>query len=672
LVSDGETNILDGVSANLLGDIIVGTNHPFTMLVLTNGATVANTNGNLIIGQSSFASNNAVIVVGPGSLWTNRGTQVGYFGAANQLSILGGGAVSNRGVCTIGSSSQSNVVLVSDAGSMFQNSSIVLGHGGSGNQLVVSNGAVVRANSTYVEDNAGSNNAIILTGAGSWLTNQNYFQLGGNGSSNSLTIADGAALADANGYVGYSSGLGNRAVVDGPKSLWMNTSDLTVGYGSPCNLLIITNGARVFNGTCYIGYSSSSVGSSNTVVIAGAGSFWTNRYSLYVGYGGSNCRLFITNGGSVVSSYGYVAGFSSSASNQVIVADPGSVWKTLYSLSIGAYGNGANQLIISNFGTVLAAGLSAPYQTNGFNILISGGNLIVTNSIQLLGLGPSFFTLDSGLVAASYLSSFQTAFDFRAGTLQLQNSQVSGTSPFTIGDGARQATLELLNYGSHTFLSGNLVVSSNATLKGVGTIRAKVTVSSGATISPSPSWGSSVGSMVVYGDVLLSPGSTNFMGLNGNGNYAKYDYFFGMSNLTYGGTLLLTNISGQLTQGSSFRLYSASNYSGAFSAIMPASPGQGLKWNTNELNVDGVLRVVALHSPLPTIAAAQSSRSNIQIRVSGGIPYDTCFLLTTTNIQSVTGWEFCDTNRFDSLGRAIFNRAISTEERERFFRVQVE
>lgn len=658
LVSDGRTNILDGVSTNLSGDIIVGNIDRFTLLVITNGATVSNTNGNLIIGQNSVASSNAVVVVGAGSTWINGGTRVGYFGSGNRLSILHGGAVSNAGVCTIGSSSQSNLVIVSDAGSLFRNSSIVLGHGG--NQLVVSNGAVVSANSTYAQ---GSNSAIILTGAGSWLTNQYDFQLGASGFSNALTITDGAALADGIGQIG--NGLGNRVVVDGPQSFWMNYGDLSIS--SPCNLIIITNGARSFASSAYLS------GSSNTVVVAGSGSFWTNRFDLYVGYGGSNCRLFITNGGSVVSSHGYVSGFFSSVSNQVIVADPGSVWKTLSSLTIGgASGNGANELIISNSGTVLAPTLTVNGGPLGFNVLISGGNLVVTNTIRLFGAGPSFFTLDSGLVTAENLSSSQTTLDFRAGTLRLHSSQVDGTSPFRIGNGAAEATLELINYSSHNFLSRSLVVSSNATLKGVGTIWANVTVSNGGTLSPSPSWGSSVGSMIVCGNLLLSPGSTNIMGLNGTGNYAKFDYFVGISNVTYGGTLLLTNIAGQLAPGNSFRLFSASNYSGAYSAIIPPSPGPGLKWNTNELNVDGVLRVVAVHPLPPTIAGLQSSRTNIQIRVSGGVPYDPCYLLTTTNIQSAAGWEFCDTNRFDSGGVSIFNRPISPIEKERYFRAQVE
>ena len=205
----------------------------------------------------------------------------------------------------------------------------------------------------------------------------------------------------------------------------MNHSELHIGQGSAGNLLIITNGASLSDQSGYIS------GFSNTVVIAGAGSLWTNRYNLYVGYGGSTCRLFITNGGSVVSYNGYVSGFFSSVSNQVIVADPGSIWKTLSSLTIGgASGNGANELIISNSGTVLASGLTANGGPLGFNVLISGGNLVLTNSIRLFGAGPSFFKLDSGLARSLPTTFLRPKRRSIFGRERYScTAQVDGTSP---------------------------------------------------------------------------------------------------------------------------------------------------------------------------------------------------------------------------------------------------
>jgi hypothetical protein len=143
------------------------------------------------------------------------------------------------------------------------------------------------------------------------------------------------------------------------------------------------------------------------------------------------------------------------------------------------------------------------------------------------------------------------------------------------------------------------------------------------------------------------------------------------SNVVCGGTVVLTNVAGVLTNGSSFRLYSARNYSGAFSAILPSSPGPGLKWNTNKLTVDGVLRVVALNPPAPTLGGVQVLGTAIQISASGGIPYDPCYLLTTTNIGSPSVWEYAGTNWFDSAGNAIFNPPFSSEAL-RFFRLLAE
>jgi T5SS/PEP-CTERM-associated repeat protein len=501
---------------------------------------------------------------------------------------------------------------------------------------------------------------VIVTGPGSLLTNQTDFRLGQIGFSNLLLLTDGGTLADNFGYIGNSFGPGNQAIIDGPHSCWTNRSDFYAGYGSARNQLIISDGARLFDASGYVGYG----GNSNTVIVTGADSLWTNRSSFYVGFGGQSSQLFITNGGAVISVNSYIAGQSSSLSNRVVVTDPGSFWKTSQTLSIGSSGSGANQLIVSNSGSVFASDISVRGGPFGFSLVVAGGNIIVTNSLMLFGLGPDFLTLNSGLIAADTLTLQGTKFEFNGGTLQTRNTSVYDTNLF-IGNGSAQATFDLLSSGSH-FFSGGLIISSNAVLRGVGTIGGDVFVSNGGTLSP----GSSLGQIAVNGNLVFSDGSTTVMELNASGSTC--DTLVGMTNLSYGGTLRLTNLAGQLTIGNSFRLFSASNYSGVFSAIIPPSPGPGLKWNTNELNVDGVLRVVALQTLVPTIAGVQLSGTSIQVRASGGIPYDPCYLLTTTNIVSPAAWEFCGTNIFDSFGNAVFNWTIYLGEKERFFRLQAQ
>jgi hypothetical protein len=77
------------------------------------------------------------------------------------------------------------------------------------------------------------------------------------------------------------------------------------------------------------------------------------------------------------------------------------------------------------------------------------------------------------------------------------------------------------------------------------------------TLSP----GSSIGQIIINADLVFNPGSTNIMEINADTGAS--DMLAGISNLTYGGTLLLTNVAGTLTNGSSFQLFSASNYTSA-------------------------------------------------------------------------------------------------------------
>jgi T5SS/PEP-CTERM-associated repeat protein len=366
--------------------------------------------------------------------------------------------------------------LLTDPGSKFTNSSYIqLGFLSHGNQLIVSNGAVAAADYTSVENNGGSLQQLILTGAGSRLTNRTDFYLGQSGSTNFLFLSDGATLFDNYGYIGFSSfsSYNNQALISGTNALWTNRSDLYVALSGIRNQLIISNAARVFNNNGYIGYNSDGAG--NIVAVTGAGSLWTNRSALYVGREGSYNQLFVTNGGTVISPNSFLAYNSGSVSNRAVVAGPGSVWRTLTTLTVGNNLGAGNQLVISNAGTVIANNLtigstSVSSRTN--SLLVSGGNLFVTNT-----LAEGYFctmTLESGLIYAGSLNPSggnALLFNFIGGTLQTRSTFAGFPSPaFVIGNGIAPATFEMLASGTHNF-SGGLVVSSNAILKGVGTIK---------------------------------------------------------------------------------------------------------------------------------------------------------------------------------------------------------
>jgi hypothetical protein len=85
--------------------------------------------------------------------------------------------------------------------------------------------------------------------------------------------------------------------------------------------------------------------------------------------------------------------------------------------------------------------------------------------------------------------------------------------------------------------------------------------------------------------------------------------------------------------------------------------------------VDGTLRVCNMHAPPPSIDSAQRTASNFLWHASGGVPYDPCYVLTSTNL---TDWEYRTTNSFDTDGNVILTNAVSLDEPARFFRLQLD
>ena len=81
------------------------------------------------------------------------------------------------------------------------------------------------------------------------------------------------------------------------------------------------------------------------------------------------------------------------------------------------------------------------------------------------------------------------------------------------------------------------------------------------------------------------------------------DVVRGLTTITYGGALVLSNLTG-ITASNSFKLFSAETYRGAFATLNPASPG--LAWNTNTLALDGTLRILST-SPVTITNSASAN-----------------------------------------------------------------
>ncbi len=153
---------------------------------------------------------------------------------------------------------------------------------------------------------------------------------------------------------------------------------------------------------------------------------------------------------------------------------------------------------------------------------------------------------------------------------------------------------------------GELTLVSGRTLRGNGTVHGSVIVASGATISP----GFAIGTLVITNTLTLQSSCTNLMELNATTR--TNDLLAGMVSVSYSGRMIVTNLSGTLAAGDSFKLFDATSYSGAFTTVtLPPLTGN-LFW-TNRLALDGTIAVLSPVNTTPTNMTAVVNGNTLQL-----------------------------------------------------------
>jgi T5SS/PEP-CTERM-associated repeat protein len=473
VVADGVTATVINVTNTITGDVTVGTNGAFTLLVLSDNALLTNSlNG--IIGRNASAKSNEVRLISASARWLMGGT-------------------------------------------------LFVGSNGSFSRLVVSNGAFVRGNLGQIGFNpSSSNNLALVTGPGSVWSNRDDIVVGGSGNGNRLEVSDGARVESVSGTLGeFVSASNNVAVVTGPGSFWRmeEDGDLAVGNGGGGNRLVITNGAWVRGGGV-IGRNPSST--NNEVVVTGPGSSWTNLNGLLVGFVGSRNRLVITNGGEVVSDRGVTLGLAPGATNNRVVVDGG---------ALRALDPVEGILDVRRGTNVLNAGLIDVQQlrlTNAQGFFEFNGGTLITRgafinnkpfnepfNVGNSGGPPAVWDIRAGASDHFVESTLQVGADSSFNQLILTNGALltnSGYASLGSSSVARSNSAALAGAGSRWrlddivivggFGSGNrLVVSNGASLVTGGSSSIGdqfVSTNNEAVVTgPGSSWTSSLGTMVV-------------------------------------------------------------------------------------------------------------------------------------------------------------------------------
>ena len=197
---------------------------------------------------------------------------------------------------------------------------------------------------------------------------------------------------------------------------------------------------------------------------------------------------------------------------------------------------------------------------------------------------------------------------------------LSGTNTYTGTTSVSNGTL-LVN-GS---LGTNVVSVTGGSLGGTGLIAGPVVVTNFGTLTAGSV---AIGTLTISNNLTLASTATVLMKVNPAAG--TNDLICGLGKVSYNGTLVISNLSGTLTNTDSFKLFSAASYTGNFTNIAPATPGAGLLW-TNRLALDGTLGVIT-GSLLPgTPTNLIYSVSNGSLIVGWPAAYTGWLLQTQTN-----------------------------------------
>jgi fibronectin-binding autotransporter adhesin len=265
--------------------------------------------------------------------------------------------------------------------------------------------------------------------------------------------------------------------------------------------------------------------------------------------------------------------------------------------------------------------------------------------------------LGAGRLTLSATNTFLGSTKISAGTLALSgNATLPRTLGITVATGAvfdvsgrAGSSWSLANY---QFLGGN------------GTVVGNLTAGSGSTISP----GASIGTLTFSNSLMLAAGSTTLMEISNLPLTNDIVRVFGA--LTNGGTLIVTNISGNaLAAGNTFQLFNAASYNGSFANIILPPLSSGLAWDTSALNTNGALSVVTVIPPV--FSSVNFSGGNLVMSGTGGLSGANYYVLSSTSLtQPFSNWPRVATNQFNN-GGFNFTNGLNTNSAQGFYLLQL-
>jgi fibronectin-binding autotransporter adhesin len=558
-------------------------------------------------------------VVNNGTLIYNRSDNVTLASA-----ILGGGTLVQNGT-NILTFALGTLILTADNSAnnaLGSNGTLQLGDGTSGQGSMtgtITNNATLRYfyNADATLRNGLAGNGVINYEAASGSRTFTYpLTVTNSGFTGTMNVAVGVRLHSDTGNVGLQFGNGSTVNVPSLAQAWIDTS--ASNYTSTFNIAGTgwsgdaanpgpLGALRLFNctlsGPINLLADSRIGGSSTGATISGQIS---GNFRLEVFGGNVNVDQFVLTLAPATGPNPYAstlitrgvlqAGNTNAFTNSVTLGGLGRLRLngnniTISSLSGGTPVNGTNALVWNN-STASAATLTTG--TDGNSTLFEG--IFGNGATQPLGLTK----VGAGVLTLTAINSNTGPVTVSGGTLALlSDGSFSNSALIAVSSGA------VLDVSARS--DGTLNVNSGQTLKGGGTVNGNVNALAGSTVAP----GNSVGTLNVQGNVTLA--GTLQMELNRTNTPNTSDRLTASGTITYGGTLVATNIGPALQTNDTFQLFptGVSGF-GAFDLATRDGNNKIYTWQNNVATL-GSIKVLSVAE------AVNLTPTNITFSVSGGV-----------------------------------------------------
>jgi autotransporter-associated beta strand protein len=566
---DGDIVTFDDTSAN--HTVTITTN------VVPTSVIVNSSSGYTFNGSGKLTGFGKLVDIGSGTLIIANNL-------LNPYDLTGGAIVTNGATMTIGDGASVNgaingIVSVSASGTLNYN---FAGAGTANSPVNIANGLAGSGAVNYSDAN-GSILATPINFASSNFTG-------------TINVQGFAALHASDFNPGYALGNGSTVNVPANTQVWLDRS--TTSYNNTFNIsgngwqgaTPSTGALRVFgctvNGPVNL-LSNSRIG--GTINGATIQSVISGAYQLEI-WGNTNSFILVlgpTNGSPQGYSSTLITSGAISAANSNAIS-PGPL-----TLDVGGdmRVNG-NNITVANLSSI----------NSGQVLQIEGArvrNMNTTNAGTLTvgtdGTSTEFDgTFSDGSTAPFGLTKVG------AGTLTL-TALSSNTGPVTVdagsivmnGSAAFSNATAIAVAGGATFnvtgrSDGTLTLNSNQTLKGNGTVSGVVVSGNGSTINP----GFPMGTLTVSGNVTMNSASKYMANLDRTNALSNSSILSSGGTITYGGTLVATNVGPGLVQGDKFQLFPSAVTTFSAFVFQTNDVPNNLKYIwTNNVAVDGSISV---------------------------------------------------------------------------------